>query len=210
MPPAGSTTSERAHVRRQARGLRRREQILSTAEAVFAEVGFDRATTNLIAQRAEISPGSLYQFFRNKEEIACTLLQHYVSQLDRARADAVGAEGQPEHDLKAFLDRSVDRMVRFTAEHPGVLALFMRPDNPPELHEAMAPLQDSLSTRVHEVLTARAPHKPEADIRRYTLVALQIVRGVLPAIATSPEPEHPELITELKRALHSYLNDALQ
>ncbi|MFJ1455305.1 TetR/AcrR family transcriptional regulator [Nocardia sp. N2S4-5] len=209
MPQTSPTTSDRTPVRRQARGLRRREQILTTAEAVFSEVGFDRATTNHIARRANISPGSLYQFFGNKEEIACTLLQRYVSELEEARAAAVGTAGQPEHDLAQFLERSVDRMVMFHAAHPGFIPLFMRPDNPPELREAMARLQQALVARVHEVLAARAPHKSEAEIDRYTLIALQIVRGILPVIAESREPERSHLTAELKRALHSYLTAVL-
>jgi AcrR family transcriptional regulator len=54
-------------VQRRARGLQRIASILNAAEAVFTEMGYDRATTNHIAARASISPGSLYQFFSNAE-----------------------------------------------------------------------------------------------------------------------------------------------
>jgi len=46
---------------------------LKPAQTVFAEMGYDEATTNHIAAQAAISPGSLYQFFSNKEEIAQAL-----------------------------------------------------------------------------------------------------------------------------------------
>ena len=67
--------------RRQERGRRRMEQVLDVAAAVFAEVGYDRATTNAIAARAGMSPGSLYQFFANKEVIAEALVRRYAQQL---------------------------------------------------------------------------------------------------------------------------------
>src|SRR6266511_1332655 len=44
--------------------------ILDAAAGVFADAGYERATTNAIAAAAGISPGSLYQFFPNKEAIA--------------------------------------------------------------------------------------------------------------------------------------------
>lgn len=56
--------------RRQRRGEQRMETLLRAAEVVFAEVGYNRATTNLIAARASVSPGTLYQFYRNKEALA--------------------------------------------------------------------------------------------------------------------------------------------
>jgi AcrR family transcriptional regulator len=56
--------------RRQERGKQRMESLMRAAEEVFSEVGFERATTNLIAARASVSPGTLYQFYPNKEAMA--------------------------------------------------------------------------------------------------------------------------------------------
>jgi AcrR family transcriptional regulator len=59
--------------RRQVRGQQRMELVLDVAAQVFAEVGFEAATTNAIAARAGMSPGSPYQFFPNKDAIAKAL-----------------------------------------------------------------------------------------------------------------------------------------
>ena len=56
-------------VRRRAKGLQRIAAILDAAEIVFARAGYDEANTHQIAEEAGISPGSLYQYFSNKEEI---------------------------------------------------------------------------------------------------------------------------------------------
>ena len=69
-------------VRRQARGRARMESILDAAEQLVAAVGYDEMTTNAVAARAGISPGSLYQFFGNKAELLTGLLDRYVAQLD--------------------------------------------------------------------------------------------------------------------------------
>ena len=58
--------------RRQPKQLRSRlmvETIVEAASQVFTEHGFEAATTNLIAERAGISIGSLYQYFPNKDSL---------------------------------------------------------------------------------------------------------------------------------------------
>lgn len=59
--------------RRQARGERRIAQLLDAAASVFCTSGYTAASTNAIAREAGVSPGTLYQFFPNKEAIAVEL-----------------------------------------------------------------------------------------------------------------------------------------
>mgnify|MGYP001792796014 CR=1 FL=1 len=54
---------------KQQRGKERVEKILEAAAAVFDEVGYEAATTHLIAAKAETAIGSLYQFFADKAAI---------------------------------------------------------------------------------------------------------------------------------------------
>ena len=48
---------------------RRRQQIMVAAKNVFAQKGFNKATMEDIAKEAELSPGTLYLYFKNKEEL---------------------------------------------------------------------------------------------------------------------------------------------
>ena len=59
--------------RRQARGERRIAQLLEAAANIFCTTGYTAASTNAIAREAGVSPGTLYQFFPNKEAIAIEL-----------------------------------------------------------------------------------------------------------------------------------------
>ena len=64
----------------QARGQQRIHKLLNAAEQIFAEVGYDNATTNAIAERADTSIGSLYQFFPNKEAILKAVILRYLAE----------------------------------------------------------------------------------------------------------------------------------
>jgi TetR/AcrR family fatty acid metabolism transcriptional regulator len=61
----GRVTAE-AQARRQDL---RRSQILEAAARVFARRGFDRATITEIARAARLSEGSIYNYFRSKEDL---------------------------------------------------------------------------------------------------------------------------------------------
>lgn len=62
---------------KQQRGKQRVEKILDAAASVFDEVGYEAATTHLIAAKAETAVGSVYQFFPDKAAIFKAMeLQH--------------------------------------------------------------------------------------------------------------------------------------
>ncbi len=52
----------------------RRNQILDTAEDVFAKRGFDGAKMDDIAERAGLSKGAVYWYFKKKDDIIAALL----------------------------------------------------------------------------------------------------------------------------------------
>lgn len=66
--PAPVTSGPR-EARRQQRIELSREQILDTAESVFAEHGYHDTSLKEIASRCEFSIGSIYTFFQNKENL---------------------------------------------------------------------------------------------------------------------------------------------
>ncbi|GAA0191080.1 TetR/AcrR family transcriptional regulator [Cytobacillus oceanisediminis] len=66
---------------RQDRSRRMVERILEAARLVLVEEGYERATTNRIASRAEVSPGSLYQYFPDKQAILVAVIDRYSAEI---------------------------------------------------------------------------------------------------------------------------------
>ncbi len=61
---------------------RRRQQIVIAAKKIFSSKGFHKTTMEDIAKKAELSPGTLYLYFKNKDELFASLsmrLLHYLS-----------------------------------------------------------------------------------------------------------------------------------
>lgn len=192
-------------VRRQARGERRIAEILDAALALFAEVGYEAASTNRIAARAGISPGSLYQFFANKEAIAEALSARLAERMAAAHAAAFGGADVADLPLDDLLDRILDPLIAFSLANPGAKALLAGPDAPAQLAVATRPLRETLVGRVATVIGARVPGLPRAERDRAALVAVQIVRAMTGAISAAAGAERPALVGELKRVLKAYL-----
>src|SRR6266700_385910 len=113
-------------IRRRARGLQRMASILDAAETVFAKVGYDEATTHQIAEEAGISPGSLYQFFSNKEEIAQALAARYTEELQRVYGSVFSDEAA-SLPFSPWLDQIIDALLAFHFAHPAFHILLSIP-----------------------------------------------------------------------------------
>ncbi|MHA6621496.1 TetR/AcrR family transcriptional regulator [Pseudonocardia sp. DLS-67] len=198
------TTADRP-VRRQARGERRIAEILDAALALFAEVGYEVASTNRIAARAGISPGSLYQFFANKEAITEALSARLAERMGAAHTAAFDGADVAHLPLDDLLDRILDPLIAFNLANPGAKALLAGPDAPAPLAVATRPLQEALLGRVSAVIGTRAPGLPAVERDRAALVAAQIVRAMTGAITAAEGAERAALVGELKRVLKGYL-----
>src|SRR5262249_20655559 len=133
--------------RRQSRGKQRMESLLSAAEAVFAEVGYERATTNLIASHASVSPGTLYQFYPNKEALAEALATQYALELEGLHKKVFQGKiaSVPLSDL---IDAIVDPFLGFHRRAPAFEALFLAAAVSPELAGRIEVLHHTVASRL--------------------------------------------------------------
>lgn len=72
---------------------RRRQQIMVAARRVFSDKGFSRATMEDIANEAELSAGTIYLYFKNKDEL-CASLTLRILQYLQMRVEHVYNEKQ--------------------------------------------------------------------------------------------------------------------
>ena len=76
-----------------------RERVLAAGRAMFAEVGYQKATVDAIAGRAGFSKGAVYSNFAGKDDLFLTLLQNDVADMRDALALAPD-DGSLEDDLR--------------------------------------------------------------------------------------------------------------
>ena len=83
----GSTAQARI-IREGALNQARRSLILDAARAAFSELGLDGASLREIAKRAGYTPGAIYSYFANLEEIYGALLGESLQRLNQVVHDA--------------------------------------------------------------------------------------------------------------------------
>ena len=88
---------------------RRRQDIMMSAKRVFSAKGYERSTMEDIANEAELSPGTLYLYFKNKDELYASLtlrvLQYMTVRLEHALEDGSGSyEARKKALLVAMFD----------------------------------------------------------------------------------------------------------
>lgn len=67
--------------RRQEEKDRRRSEIVDAAEALYAEVGWDAITMDMVARRARLSRALLYVYFKDKADLHMALVERALDAL---------------------------------------------------------------------------------------------------------------------------------
>ncbi len=97
---------------KQKRSQERVEKILQAAAEVFVEVGYEAATTHMIAAKAETAIGSLYQFFPDKLAIFHALETRHMEQVTK-----INIQMMQSADKQKPLSEFIERMVNTYAEY---------------------------------------------------------------------------------------------
>lgn len=194
-------------VQRRAQGLQRIASILDAAETIFAHMGYDEATTNHIAAQAGISPGSLYQFFSNKEEIAHALAARYTEELQQVY-DSVFSVEAASLPFSIWLDQIIDALLAFHFAHPAFHILLNTPVSS-HVTSLTRALPQELQARFELSFERRAPTLSPMQRRLSAMMSVQLFKAVLLLVLQAEEDEQRLLVDELKTVLQRYLEPLL-
>jgi AcrR family transcriptional regulator len=126
-PAAGAGSSSAPLTRSARRRLREREHrletILAAAGRLFAEEGYHRTGMERIADEAEVSVGTVYFYFKNKEDLLVQLLDRTGYELRNLLGAAFkNADGT----LEGFKNAGKVFFEDFCPQHPEKIALIFR------------------------------------------------------------------------------------
>ncbi|MFI9763847.1 TetR family transcriptional regulator [Streptomyces sp. NPDC051963] len=191
--------------RRQARGERRIAQLLEAAAAVFCTTGYTAASANAIAREAGVSPGTLYQFFPNKEAIAIELGDRLMHEMRETYGEALTPVDSTT-PLEEAVGAAVDRFIAFNCDHPVFFALMHGPDVPGRIAEDHDALHATLLARLGGLLSSLLPDAPATEVTRTSHVVLGMYKAGLELVLAHEGAERDAYIRELKHVLIRYLD----
>jgi AcrR family transcriptional regulator len=192
---------------RQTRSQATKEKILESAYKLFCERGYYQTTTNHIAMSAGVSIGSLYSYYKDREEILSDILKQFDSSLNRALDDLSHEKELCRSDIRLWVQRVIERM-----------AGLRRPTR--ELYGQLRSLRYS-SPKVTEVLQQQKARETEIIIEYLRLnrtmvrvgdfdVAAFVVQGMIEVVVdamVSPEDgrDQSKILAATGEAICRYL-----
>jgi AcrR family transcriptional regulator len=156
------------------------EAILEATAHILTEKGYDRTNTNLVAELAGVSIGSLYQYFPNKESLMVALMEEH------SREIAELVESKLNH---LFND-------------PPEIAI-------PELVKAVIAVH-GINPRLHQVLSEEIPRSERLKMHQTDDRIAELLQGYLKRWRDVIQPQNIEMtVFILSRTVESLCHSAV-
>ncbi len=186
--------SEKRLPRREREKLRQRREMLAAALELFSEKGYYNVSMHEIAERSEFAIGTLYKFFRNKEDLYKALMMEKAREFHQAIMEALNRKG----DVFAVVEGLIATKGRLFADNLPILRLYFAETRGASfnikagLDQDIRRLYDESMMRLASVLERGVQNKVFRDIDPYYMaVALEgLINAFLFCWLEDPE-RHP-------------------
>lgn len=170
----------------------RRKLILEAATKSFSMFGYKATTMDHVAKIANVGKGTIYTFFKNKEELFFEIVNDLIKEM-KERADE---SFDPSSTFMENAHRALMNMLEYRKEHHLTVKLFQeqREIGTLEVKEVISHLENAIlnymKTRVQEAID-----KGEIETQNPELTSFIIIKVYL-ALIFEWEKQHPPLTTE--------------
>ena len=138
----------------------KRNRILQAAITEFARCGYNNTNTNVIARNADISVGSLYQYFTNKEDLFLTTVKSCAVVLKTALEDIM----QNEEDILIKVEKVLRTIQKHSRENMKMIQLYNEmstQSNSKLVLESVVEIE-AMTARLYSSLIEKAQREHEA------------------------------------------------
>jgi AcrR family transcriptional regulator len=192
----------------QARSRARVAGILKAAGSLLGEVGYDGLSTNLIAERAQVPVGSVYQFFESKDDVVAALVEQFQDRILRLVSEQLDA-GTAVRDRRDFIARLVDGIAGIQAEASAFVCVFSGSQTHARFDGLARELRRTLTRHLDRVFAEAFPRLPKDDRARMLAAWSDITGAMIANLDRGKSGERGKLLEELKTILGAYLDAKL-
>jgi AcrR family transcriptional regulator len=204
--PAPLVKRKKSPVRKplQARSRALVEVVLEATAQILVKDGYDRLTTNRVAERAGVSVGSIYQYFHSKEELVAALVDRHMDRLVAlVSGELAAAVNLP---LAAAARRIIGALVRSHMVDPDVHRAILEQVPKVNRMDRVREMDQQFEALLAAVIVAKKAKFPIEDPRMFAFLVVQTTKAVtLGALLDHPEYLRDErLAEELTRMFMGY------
>ncbi|KAF0969842.1 MULTISPECIES: TetR/AcrR family transcriptional regulator [Gordonia] len=192
-------------VPRQERSQRMVARILDSCSALLIERGYDGVSTHRIAEDADISPGSLYQYFPNKDAIVAMTVERMIEKISTELLAAleIEAEVPPREQIRPVVNAALTA-AELNRELVRVLVEQM-----PRLggSTAIMRVEERAREMIAQYLIAAPPADPPENSATLVWMAFQAVQQLsVRYVLDRPDIPRDEFVAELSRLLEALID----
>jgi AcrR family transcriptional regulator len=189
----------------QGRSLARVHRMLDACAELVDEVGYDGLTTTLLAERAEVAIGSVYQFFPDKRAIVQALTMRNVeAYLERLSARI--SEGGLDKWWDA-VDAAIDEFIEMNRTVPGfrtlhfgdVVDLYLLDEERKRDNNAV------IVEQLGDLLVSRFAVARGEQLSFALLMAVEMADALIKAAFRRDPNGDEQILTEVKEIVRDYL-----
>jgi len=165
------------------------EAVLSTSGELLGEVGFERLTTNLVCERAGMTPPALYRYFPNKYAILGELARRLMDAQDEAVFAWVEAGGLNAANVEEAVEKNRDiqqQVNEITRQIPGGIWIMRALRAVPLLRDIRVASRDKVAQYISERLTAVYPRVPESELFRAARLTTEVAYAATEMVLEEP------------------------
>jgi AcrR family transcriptional regulator len=150
----------------------REQQMMTVAEAVFAEHGYVATSMDDIAERVGVSKPMIYEYFGSKEGLLVACIRQVRSELHDLTAESVIGARSPEEALR----NGLITFFQFTDEHRRSWDLLLRTEAAVVGPAAVAEIEAARQEQIDLHITLFSAYMPGTD-QRFLEAAAEILVG---------------------------------
>jgi len=128
--------------RKEREKLQRKQEIITAAEKIFFSKGFINATMDDIASQAELSKGTIYFYFKNKEELFNVFVHQAISKLYDLFVEYSSKQNSGILKVKAI----GEAYIKFYFDYPNYYQAIMYDESQVTHEFALSNLDDEVTT----------------------------------------------------------------
>lgn len=192
---------------KQTRSIKTKEKIRNMAYQLFCEKGYFKTTTNEIAKEAEVSIGSLYFYYRDKDMILVEILDRYNESFLKVHESMnIQLESYRENPrlwITGFMEEMI-KSHRASKEFNKELKILSH--SMPEVSAVMEKQQETVRLMTLDYLNAFYDMLRVKDLEAASIVVVNIMSSLVDQIVFQDNPvDDSRIIREGVDAIHQYL-----
>lgn len=193
----------------QSRARNTFETVLSTAGELLGEVGFERLSTNLVCERAGLTPPALYRYFPNKYAILSELAKRLMDAQDEIVLAWMEAGGLEAASMEEAVDKNrrlQEQVNQITRRMPGGVWIMRALRAIPLLRDIRIASRDSVAQHLSESLRTRFPMVPQAELFRAARLSTELMYAATEMVLEEPDQDEARINEEVCWMVALYYN----